>query len=553
MRLRIWNFRSFAGEHVVDFPDKGLVFIRGRNDADPGMGANGAGKSSLLDAICWCLYGRTGAGARGPSLISSGCKSMAVEMEFGGHCIRRATGGGLLLDGQSTNQDALDRLLGADHAQFAACIYFHQRRASFVDWTPRQRSDWLCRLYDLDAWDVRAAHARDDAARWSADVAHLEADVARVEGRLQSLQDQDVSRAAADFESRKEARILELGNAINDLQSQLASVNEAVAECVAWLDVHPEPETGPVERQRDELAAERIVVRRALDRWARLGTECPVCEQPIDAAHAERHRAEYAQRLEDLDAEYARVSEQYDALRRELRAREEHLRKLEALRARRDGYVAQVRGMQQELHRVHAEENPYADAARRMERDRKQLEAELAQLRDALDRASREQMGAQFWARGFATLRNWALGVHTSWIGQASTSYARRLGYSAPVELSVSTDTTRQRVTGGIVITSGGELNRLSGGEYRRVSLAVDCAIADIYRRLCAPIGIEMWDEPMRYLSPDGLAAVLSVLRDRARDRLVLLADLAQTGEYVFDHVAEVVKTANGSGVLVHA
>ena len=50
IELRLRNFRSYAGEHSFDFTGRRLVGI---------VGPIGSGKSSILDAVVFALYGRT--------------------------------------------------------------------------------------------------------------------------------------------------------------------------------------------------------------------------------------------------------------------------------------------------------------------------------------------------------------------------------------------------------------------------------------------------------------------------------------------------------------
>jgi exonuclease SbcC len=50
LELRVRNFRSYHGEHEFDFTDRHLVAI---------VGPIGSGKSSILDAVVFALYGRT--------------------------------------------------------------------------------------------------------------------------------------------------------------------------------------------------------------------------------------------------------------------------------------------------------------------------------------------------------------------------------------------------------------------------------------------------------------------------------------------------------------
>jgi DNA repair exonuclease SbcCD ATPase subunit len=59
---------------------QGLVLVQGENHDNPAASSNGAGKSSLVDAICWALYGETARGADGVSAIRAGAKEARVAL-----------------------------------------------------------------------------------------------------------------------------------------------------------------------------------------------------------------------------------------------------------------------------------------------------------------------------------------------------------------------------------------------------------------------------------------------------------------------------------------
>ncbi len=60
-RISITGFRSFRTTQVLllnkMYP--GLWLVTGENEVEPELGANGAGKSSLFEAVHWALYGKT--------------------------------------------------------------------------------------------------------------------------------------------------------------------------------------------------------------------------------------------------------------------------------------------------------------------------------------------------------------------------------------------------------------------------------------------------------------------------------------------------------------
>ncbi|WP_034339079.1 AAA family ATPase [Deinococcus misasensis] len=75
LKLTLQNFTCFREHTEVDFSELSLYAIQGQT---------GSGKSSLLDAICFALYGETPRlGAKGlDALISQGAQSLSVRFEF---------------------------------------------------------------------------------------------------------------------------------------------------------------------------------------------------------------------------------------------------------------------------------------------------------------------------------------------------------------------------------------------------------------------------------------------------------------------------------------
>lgn len=68
-RLIIENFLTI-GSASVNLRDAGLVLVQGENLDDPSATSNGAGKSSIADALMWVLFGETARGEGGDSVVN---------------------------------------------------------------------------------------------------------------------------------------------------------------------------------------------------------------------------------------------------------------------------------------------------------------------------------------------------------------------------------------------------------------------------------------------------------------------------------------------------
>lgn len=68
-RICIKNFLAIS-DAALGLSNKGLVLIQGENLDDTSADSNGTGKSSIVDALCWCLYGTTARGVSGDAVVN---------------------------------------------------------------------------------------------------------------------------------------------------------------------------------------------------------------------------------------------------------------------------------------------------------------------------------------------------------------------------------------------------------------------------------------------------------------------------------------------------
>ena len=179
VKLSVKNFLSYReGAPTLDLTGVHVACL---------CGNNGHGKSALLDAITWCLWGKA-RGRTQDELINYGAPEARVELEFlsRGDLFRvirshsRARGrnrpGATDLQLQALNGDdsqsvggntvretqaKIEQLTGMDYETFINSAFLMQGRADeFTSKTPAERKAVLASLLDLQAYDTYQERAR---------------------------------------------------------------------------------------------------------------------------------------------------------------------------------------------------------------------------------------------------------------------------------------------------------------------------------------------------------------------------------------------------------
>ncbi len=235
LQLRLSGFLSYRDPIEVDFTSFDLACI---------SGSNGAGKSSLLDAITWSLFGQ--ARKRDESLVNLQSDAAEVAFTFGYESniyrVQRSLprGKGTVLEFQirelgienrelETNPDSqisyngnwrpltertmretqarIEQILRLDYDTFVNAAFFLQGKADqFTQQTASKRKEVLGSILGLEAWEtyrIRTAERRRT----------LEDDVRNIDGRIT-----EIDNELAEEDGRK-ARLAELERELKGLAS----------------------------------------------------------------------------------------------------------------------------------------------------------------------------------------------------------------------------------------------------------------------------------------------------------------------------------------------
>lgn len=307
----IKNFRSFQSESFT-FPDAvGLTYLAGDNEVEPRLGANGAGKTSLLEAIVWCFYGRSIRGARTSQVRSWGaedCMVMVSLLVDGDLRVIKRTGPPDRLYVNDEVVSNVDDILGLNYERYLHSVVFGQGRPLFPDLSLPVRGQLFDDVLDLGMWlrcaDVASDHHKGTATQ----ITTAKQSLARVEGQLYQIpSDADFQKAIDEVEAEraqgiekyerlKEEEKQRLIAEMREIIERVDGFEKAVEEARVTLELTPAPDRLKVDSLSESLRRlntavgqvrsqkaqnERDLLRLQKEKESLEAGNCSACGQPL--------------------------------------------------------------------------------------------------------------------------------------------------------------------------------------------------------------------------------------------------------------------------------
>jgi len=238
VKLTLSNFTSY-GENPPE-----LDFTRFKLAAISGL--NGAGKSSLLDAITWCIWGTSRAGDSSDALIHSGANDMQVEFSFklDSHLYtikrRRAkkSGGSTALELWSNQHNLTEGTIKATQEKiiqnlhltfetFTNSSYLRQGHADeFTTKGPTERKRILADILGLSHYDSLEEKAKEKAKQSQTKLQLLEYQLLEIEAELSQKEQSQEKKVLAERKiNQVEDNIASVEKELKTLQTQVAFLN----------------------------------------------------------------------------------------------------------------------------------------------------------------------------------------------------------------------------------------------------------------------------------------------------------------------------------------
>lgn len=599
--LHIEGFKSFVHTTSVDFSDTGgLKFLGGVNEVEPRLGANGAGKSSLWDALNWCNYGSTIRGNSTSEVTSWGVKRPRVAALYlieGKEVVVERLGNPnrLTINDVPSTQEEVNGLLRLSKGRFAHSVLFGQMVPMFLDLAVPARGVLLDEVLDLGIWnkasDVATARCRD----MTATIAQLNKDVGFQQGiREANKHNPETAAKEATWSEQYDANLeawctkLETAEAkLAELMESVTATTAAVVAANAELLKFPVPEPAPT-------ASYQATIRKNMLRRGAIGSDkaradkeitfyeindvCPTCHQSISDELSNHKHDELCAIVQTVDGEVAELDKADAAARDAIAALESKHASAVAKRLDIMDKVRTARQANADAETKYDNAQKYTDElaetvsklveAPKVNPYTEQLAASALAFRNAgkaamalqaqAEAAEGKLLRLEYWKAGFRSVR---LFIVRRILQQLELEVANAASLLGLTDWKIQFVTETENKSGGIkagvqVLVSSphatGTWEVWSGGEGQRLRIAVAIGLASLIQRMAgANYSLEIWDEPSAWLSPEGIEDLMDCLAYRAQTtgKSVWICDHRALNYPGFAEIMMVRKSKDGSSV----
>lgn len=521
-KLLMHNFMVYK-KQTVNLYEQGVVRLEGRNLDDPGAESNMAGKSTIVEAIVWCLFGRTIRGLKADEIIGISGSASLVSLGFDSNdarfkCIRyrRNEHHGnrlrILQDGrelssrhESATQERLEQILGFDYSTFVNSVAFGGVKP-FASLTDAEQKKVLESFLHFEQVDRALAKTRAKLVQVDENISALRLEIEGQQNLIREL------KAQIDSSSEVEKNIQEERTTVKQELNTLGDIRPCLKplQRKQRFSYSLQEKKSKLSGQRESLQEKLAELQTKLQsRSSLIGQKCPVCGRIVTGQtlgatirHLRTEKTEVGKRISSLQTTISQIQRRLKAVSQEVERLQERQRNFEDVTRRKASLRERLGSLAQIVPLSRSLEYKYSRAVSDsliMQRKKAGLEQKQRDLR--------------FWETGFGNKGIKAMIVRKAlpWLNQTLGEYAEKifgesvaLKFAASKVLKSGKDRELFHIEYG---KAAGYVGESSGGR-KRVDIAILLTMAKL-SRVC---NLLLVDEILDGLDAAGREQVLEIL-----------------------------------------
>ena len=538
------NFMSVGNNtQAVNFDGCQLTLVLGHNLDMGGDGSrNGTGKTTIINALSYALYGDALTNIRKDNLINkTNGKGMIVTVDFEiqgvQYRIERGRRPNILkffIDGEDSldqeqqgdsreTQKEIEKIIGFPHYMFKHLIALNTYTEPFLSMKNNDQRDMIEQLLGItelsrkaEVLKERQKNTRDSIKEEEIRINAVEESNKRIEKNIKEIE----SRSRA-WEKNKEDKIIELGEAIVKLEEIDISAEIDNHKVLTTLK-EQQLKKKNLEQEHNRL---QTSLNRSLEKIDELKSNlesakegvCPACGQ--ETAHLDTHE-EYTEELkEKIDTE----QEYYNEIFSRSQQLDEDLDEFDNLQDEPTVYYSKLEEALQHKHNVETmteqlqekalEENPYVEQIEGLQSSGIQ-EVSFETMNELTYLQEHQDFLYKLLTSKDSFIRKKIIDQNIAYLNHRLAYYLEKLGL--PHDVKFASDL-------GVEITEYGrdlDFDNLSRGERNRLILGLSWSFRDMYESLNRPMNLLCIDELIDSgMDSMGVENALSVLKKMNREQ----------------------------------
>jgi len=548
--LTVKNFMSVGNQtQAVDFDKQQLTLVLGSNldlGGDDSGSRNGTGKTTIINALSYALYGQALTNIRKENLINkTNGKAMLVTVEFeksgNSYRIERGRKPNLLKlfvndqeltagdqhddDSQGDSretQKSIEQMLEMSHTMFKHLVALNTYTEPFLAMGSGDQREIIEQLLGITILSEKAEALKEEIKISKDKIQAENAKIEAIKGANDNVQKSidSLKIKSSAWETKKEKDIAALESAIAELKN--VDIEKELAQHAA-LKKWEENDTAlrNLTKQKATLESAVVQAEKSLNRCAKEvekleSRTCPACEQSLqDHKHAEM-TASATKALEDAAVYYNKVNGDLEVVNKAVAEIGKLPRKPATFydtEAEALGHKNNVENLERNLENKRTENNPYDEQIEDLKNTAIQ---EISW--DAINAATKLKDHQEFLYKLLTNkdsfIRKKIIDQNLTYLNKRLSYYIDRLGL--PHRVVFQNDLT-------VEITQLGQeldFDNLSRGERNRLILSLSFAFRDVWEGLYQSINLLFIDELIDAgMDSAGVESAIAVLKKMARER----------------------------------
>jgi DNA repair exonuclease SbcCD ATPase subunit len=546
--ITVKNFLSVGNQtQAVDFSKEALTLVLGENldlGGDDSGSRNGTGKTTMINALSYALYGQALTNIRKENLINkTNGKHMLVTVEFevNGQAFRIERGRKpnvlrLFINDQEQKakdedesqgdsretQKAIEQMLGMSHTMFKHLVALNTYTEPFLSLKAADQREVIEQLLGITLLSEKAEKLKTEI-KTTKDA--IQTETFKIEGIKTA--NENVQRSidslkikSSAWDSKKDQDLESLGKAILQLESvDIETEIESHAAVRLWLE-----NTGKIKdlnKQKATLESAVIQAERTLNKSARevealSNKRCHACEQELHDHKHEEMTAVALVHAEEANKYFEKVTNDLEKVLEEIKTIGETGRRPETFyetEAEALGHKNNLSSLERSLEAKVVEINPYEEQIEELKHTALQP-IDWATVNELTKYRDHQEFLLKLLTSKDSFIRKKIIDQNLNYLNKRLSYYISKLGL--PHQVKFLNDLN-------VEITQLGQdldFDNLSRGERNRLILSLSFAFRDVWENLYQHINLLFIDELIDAgMDAAGVEAGLAVLKKMARER----------------------------------